>query len=84
MRSIEVYGGLLNRCVPNSKSDAEASVDVAAFERCPRVHGPAAVDRARREKQRIPSRLPDTREFSPFTKRRMRPNCFSASNPRIM
>ena len=45
-----------------SETDPQAAVDVPAFKRCPRVNGPAAVDCARCQEQRIPSRLPDTRE----------------------
>src|SRR4051812_38855511 len=42
--------------------NAQATVDVPTFEGSPRVNGPAAVDGARRQEQRIPSCLPDTRE----------------------
>jgi hypothetical protein len=45
----------------DSESDTEASVDVTAFERCPSIDGPAAVDGARLEKQRVPARLPHPR-----------------------
>src|SRR4030095_14858946 len=44
------------------ESNSQSAVDVPAFERCPRVNGPAAIDRARRKKQRIPSRLSHSSE----------------------
>jgi hypothetical protein len=44
------------------KANAQSTVDVPAFDWCPRIDGPAAVNGARWEKQRIPSRLSDTSE----------------------
>src|SRR5688572_10908143 len=44
------------------ETDSDAAVDVSALERRPRIHGPAAIRRARRTNQRIPLRLPHARE----------------------
>jgi hypothetical protein len=47
----------------DSEADTDASVDVASVQWSPRVDGPQTTHGACREQERIPSRLPHTREL---------------------